>query len=110
MFCQMFGRSNSVYMSHACTAPDSHSHNYIYCMYTCVMSHACADTLTFRFRNVGSLIAAITALVSAIVMIQTRHDTLYARSVSSDVLEPLNNRHVFDLEERVSICHTVLHT
>ena len=35
---------------------------------------------TFCFRNVGSLIAAITALVSAIVMIQTGHDTLYARS------------------------------
>lgn len=33
----------------------------------------------FDFRNVGSLIAGITALVSAVVMIQTRNDILKDR-------------------------------
>lgn len=33
----------------------------------------------FGFRNVGSLIAGITALVSAVVMIQTRNDILKDR-------------------------------
>ena len=47
-------------------------------MYT-DMIHEC---LHFPFpRNVGSFIAAVTALVSAIVMYQTRHDTIHGRYV-----------------------------
>ena len=45
------------------------------------LSSCFTHSVVFCFRNVGSFIAAVTALVSAIVMIQTRHDVVNGRSV-----------------------------
>ena len=37
--------------------------------------------LCYTFRNIGTVIGIITALVSTIVMIETRHNIMYDRSV-----------------------------
>ncbi len=49
---------------------------------TCVLRVVIGGSVIFCFRNVGSVIATLTAIVSVIVMVQTKHDVVNARLVS----------------------------